>query len=307
MSEKTVYKIYCDESWTGNNAKVKCSYRVFYGVMLKEEHELGVLDEIYTFKSDKGLRDTQGKWIEIKWEHVEEEWRNAQRGGKRSRHEEFLDIFLRHLQQKTITFGYLFLRESEYARVRSHFSTGQPDTEHNFFFMLYFQFLYHCFIKPQVKNDPCQILIDNRDMGAPGRTYDISNLKDVLNKRLYRDAVPKSQMFLTPELRKKFNDSVQLVDLRDSRAEPLVQMADLCAGCVRFILEHDLPPPNITGQLTMFSANSPSQEIPNHPGKSALSNYFYRGLRSIKGYDDIHLLKPSYHHRFSIFPFQFSN
>lgn len=307
MNDKTALKIYCDESWTGDASKVKRPYRVFYGVLIKEEQEPILLREIDAFKSNRGLIDASGKRVEIKWENVEEEYRNARKGGKRSRHEEFLEVFFKHLKQKTLTFGYMFLPSSDYARVECDFSARQPDNSHNFFFMLYFQFLYHCFLKSQVKSQPCQIFIDNRDMGAPGRTYAVSLLKDVLNKRLYRDAAPKQQMFLSPELRKTLNDSVQLVDLRDSRAEPFVQISDLCAGCVRFILENEMPPPLGQAQLAMFSENLPVQELPNHPGKSQLALYFYRELRAIKGYADIHLLKPSYHYRFNIFPFQFSN
>ena len=90
--------------------------------------------------------------------------------------------------------------------------------------------------------------------------------------------------------------------MAESKDEPLVQLADLCVGCVRYILENQIAPPNTGGQMSLFEANQP-KELLN--GKDSLINYFYRNLRRIKGYGDINLLNISYQHRFSIFPFSF--
>lgn len=172
--------------------------------------------------------------------------------------------------------------------------------------MLYFQFLYYCFIKNQVKENPCQIFIDTRNLGAEARKYDLNKLMEILNRRIYREAAPRDQPFLTQELRKKLSESIQLVDLGDSKQKPLIQLADLCAGCVRYILENEMPPPSAEGQLSFFNMKSKYEDGGKNKGKEELATSFYQKLRSIKGYEKINLLEVSYHYRFNIFPFQFS-
>ena len=137
-------------------------------------------------------------------------------------------------------------------------------------------------------------------MGGEGQQYEIGKLKEILNKRIYKDHTVKDQMWLSDEMRKRFVDSTQLIGLAESKNEPLVQLSDLCAGCVRYILENQIVPPNMGDQMFLFGSNQP-KELLN--GKDSLTDYFYRNLRRIKGYGDINLLNISYHHRFSIFPF----
>ena len=300
-----MHKIFCDETWTAHNAKVKCGYYVFYGVMVEEDNENQLLQRIEEFKKRRGLV-IENTPVEVKWAKVEEEWRQSKGSNHTNRHEEFLDIFFDALKTKILTFGYLFLRKSEYERVEPKFAKQQPDNKHNFFFMLYFQFLYHCFIRTQIKQNPCQIFLDNRDLGAIGSGYDIERLREILNKRQYRDVSPKYQLPLSKELQRQLSDSIQFVDLVESKQEPLVQLSDLCAGCVRFALENELQPPPIQKQLGLFP--DAQQHWDNEPtsGRESLSRYFYRRLRTIDRYKDINLLKVSYHHRFSIFPFEFT-
>jgi hypothetical protein len=196
----------------------------------------------------------------------------------------------------------MFLQKQEYDKREKEFLEVQNDNRQNFFFMLYFQFLYHCFVKNQVKHQPCEIWIDNHDMGGEGQQYEIGRLREILNKRIYKEHTVKDQMWLSDEMRKKFVDSIRLVSLAESKAEPLVQLSDLCAGCVRYILENQIAPPNVGGQMS-FLDPVPPHEI--RSGKDSLTNYFYTKLRYTKRYNDLNLQSVSYHHRFSIFPFSF--
>jgi len=157
-------------------------------------------------------------------------------------------------------------------------------------------------VKNQVKQQPCEIWIDNHDMGGEGQQYEIGKLKEILNKKIYAEYAPKGQMVLSQEMKKQLVDSIQLVSLAESKDEPLVQLADLCAGCVRYILENQIDPPKNSEQLSLFDSNE-TEEMLN--GKGHLTNYFYNRLRCIKGYADLDLQNISFHHRFNIFPFLF--
>ena len=110
-------------------------------------------------------------------------------------------------------------------------------------------------------------------------------------------------MALAPEFQRQIAESISLVDLAESKQEPLIQRADLCAGCVRYALENQLQAPPLQGQMTLFE--NPTSQDKTTPGRSELTNYFYGKLRSIDRYRDINLLKLSRHHRFNIFPFEF--
>jgi hypothetical protein len=302
----SMFKIYCDETWTSPSEfyKVKTPYIVFYGVMVDDSVEWQICEQINTFKTDRGLFPPETEIpFEVKWDKVTEEWREAQKKNRSNRYDEFLDLFFENLRRKNLSFGYMFLDKREYDRVEQEFLTKQSDNRHNFFFMLYFQFLYHCFVKPQVGQKPCEILIDNHNMGAEGQQYEIGKLREILNRKIYLDISPKHQLPLSPEMRKGLVESVQLVSLAESKEFPLIQMADLCAGCIRYVLENALEPPGKSGQLSLFGER-PVQQAPIS-GRDNLTYYFYRKLREIKGYDDINLLHISYHHRFNIFPFSF--
>lgn len=303
---EAMFRVFCDETWTADSATVRCGYYVYYGVMVEDANEGDLIRQIEEFRRRRGLLK-EDMSIEVKWQKVEAEWKDAQKRNRRSRYEEFLDLFFDALRERRLSFGYLFLPKAEYTRVEASFSLQQPDSKHNFFFMLYFQFLYHCFIRTQVKHNPCQIFIDSRDMGAEGRQYDIDRLRQILNRRLYRDAVPRNQLWLSAEIERRIAESIQIVDLSESKDEPLIQLADLCAGCVRFVLENELPAPSSQGQLCLFEEQSPEIIGAVTPGRRELTTYFYRQLRAIDRYRDINLLKPSYHHRFNIFPVAFSS
>jgi Protein of unknown function (DUF3800) len=297
-------KIFCDETWTVRSdfSNVKVPTIVFYGVMLDEIAEQSLLQKIEAFKKQRGLLPPKNTPIEVKWQKVEDEWKGAEKSGKPNRYEGFLDIFFDEIASKRLSFGYMFLNKREYDEVEKGFLEKQNDNKQNFFFMLYFQFLYNCFVKNQVKQHPCEIWIDNHDMGGEGRQYEIGKLKEILNKKIYNEYTPKGQMTLSLEMKKQLVDSVHLVSLAESKNEPLVQLADLCAGCVRYIIENQVAPPESRGQLSLFES-SELKELLN--GKDSLTNYFYNQLRHIKGYSGINLQNLSYHHRFNIFPFVF--
>lgn len=274
---------------------------MFYGIMLDELNEISLLQKINSFKQQRGLVTLEKNVpIEIKWQKVEEEWKSAKKANRSNRYEDFLDIFFEEVQSKRISFGYMFMEKNEYDNKEREFLEIQNDNRQNFFFMIYFQFLYHCFIKNQIKQQPYEVWIDNHDMGGERQQYEIGRLKEILNKRIYKDYTVKDQMWLSDDMRKKLVDSTQLVSLAESKDEPLIQLSDLCAGCVRYILENQISPPNLGNQMSLFESNLP-KELLN--GKDALTDYFYQNLRRIKGYSDINLLNISYHHRFSIFPF----
>jgi len=298
-------KIFCDETWTVQNdfSKVKTPTIVFYGIMLDELAEKPLLQKIEDFKKRRGLLPPKRTPVEVKWQKVEDEWKGSRKREKPNRYEEFLDIFFGEVKAKRLSFGYMFLDKREFDEVEDGFLEKQNDNQQNYFFMLYFQFLYHCFVKNQVKQSPCEIWIDNHDMGGEGQQYEIGKLKEILNKRIYSEYAPKGQLALSNEMKKQLVDSVQLVNLAESKDEPLVQLADLCAGCVRYILENQIEPPRIGGQMSFLESNEPKQAL---NGKDSLVNYFYTRSRQLKGYGDLNLNKISYHHRFNIFPFSFS-
>lgn len=299
-----MFKIFCDETWTirSDFSNVQTPTIVFYGVMLDEVVEEQLLQKIESFKARRGLLPPKNTPVEVKWQKVEDEWKEAQDTRKRNRYEEFLDIFFDEVKSKRLSFGYMFLDKKEYDKVEKDFLEKQSDNKQNFFFMMYFQFLYHCFIKNQVRQQLCEIWIDNHDMGGEGQQYDIEMLKEILNKRIYKEYSPKGQQWLSKEMRKQLVDSIQLVSLAESKDEPLVQLADLCAGCVRYILENQIAPPTPGGQLALFESDAPKEIL---SGRDNLADYFYRKLREIKGYSNINLQSISYHHRFNIFPFSF--
>ena len=300
-----MFKIFCDETWTSHSEykNVQIPYIVFYGIMLEQSSEEALLQRIDAFKRQRGLFSVEkNSLIEIKWQKVEEEWKSSRKANRPNRYEDFLSIFFDEVQSKKISFGYMFMEKSDYNNREREFLKVQSDNRQNFFFMLYFQFLYHCFIKNQIKQQPYEVWIDNHDMGGEGQKYEIGKLREILNKRIYKDYTVKDQMWLSDEMRKRLVDSTQLVSLAESKNEPLVQLSDLCAGCVRYILENQISPPNIGNQMSLFELNQP-KELLN--GKDSLVDYFYRNLRKIKGYGNVNLLNISYHHRFSIFPFSF--
>ena len=302
----SMFKIFCDETWTSQSEykNVKTPYIVFYGIMLEDSNEELLLRRINSFKEQRGLFSLEKNIpIEIKWQKVEDEWKSAKKLNRPNRYEIFLDIFFDEVKSKRISFGYMFMAKNEYDRKEKEFLKVQNDNRQNFFFMLYFEFLYHRFIKNQIKQQPYEVWIDNHDMGGEGQQYEIGKLKEILNKKIYKDYTVKGQLWLSDEMRKEFVDSARLVSLAELKDEPLVQLSDLCAGCIRYILENQIPPPNINGQLSLFDPNH-HRELLN--GKDNLTEYFYQSLRRIKGYSDINLLSVSYHHRFSIFPFSFN-
>jgi hypothetical protein len=271
--------------------------------MVDDAIENEISEKITRFKENRGLHPPNAELPnEIKWLKVEEEWKSSRKKNIPNRYEDFLDIFFENLRAKKISFGYMFVNKKEYDNVERRFLEKQDDNRQNFFFMMYFQFLYNCFIKSQVKQKIFEIAIDNHDMGAYGQQYDIEKLREILNKKIYRELFPKNQLLLSDEMKKRLVESVRLVSLAESKQSSLIQMADLSAGCVRYALEKELSSPHRENQLSLFSESIIQEPI---SGKENLAYYFYRRLREIKGYDDINLLKLSYHYRFNIFPFTF--
>jgi len=133
-----MFKIFCDETWTIHSefSKVKTPTIVFYGVMLNGIAEEQLLQKIEVFKRRRGLFPPTNTPIEIKWQKVEDEWKETQKGGKRNRYEEFLDIFFDEVKSKKLSFGYMFLDKRDYDDVEKKFLENQSDNKQNFFFML---------------------------------------------------------------------------------------------------------------------------------------------------------------------------
>jgi hypothetical protein len=297
-----MYTIFCDESWSGHADPVPFPCYVFYGVLIQDGLEDHISSVLNAYKQRRGLW-TNDVPVEIKWANAAEEAKSAAKSGLKNRLEGYLDCFFELMRTRQLSFGYLYLSVEQYAHVEPLFMSEHGADKHSFFFMLYFQFLYHCFMKTQIRHNPTRIFIDDRNMGAEGVTYDAGSLRTFLNKRLYREAAPQFQLPLSAAFTKQLEESIEVVDLASSKSQPIIQLSDLCAGCVRFSLENRLGPPTPAGQLSLFGA--PSQERPSSTPRASLAEYFYASLRAIQGYSDIDLAKPSYHHRFSIFPFQF--
>lgn len=297
-----MYTLFCDESWSGHVDPVPLPCYVFYGILIRDDLEDQVTSTLNDYKRSRGLWNDAGP-IEVKWLNAADEARSAAKSGLKNRLEGYLDCFFDLMRAKQISFGYLFLSTEQYAQVEPLFISEHGGDKLSFFFMLYFQFLYHCFIKSQIGHKPTRIFIDDRDMGAEGVKYDIGSLRSFLNKRLYREVAPRFQLPLGPAFRKQLEDSIEVVDLASSRAQPLIQLSDLCAGCVRFAIENKLGPPPPLGQMALFASSNPESHFTGP--RASLAEYFYSSLRSLQGYADIDLAKPSYHHRFSIFPFRF--
>lgn len=298
-----MYKIYCDETWTVNESSCQFPCYVFYGIMLDDKFEEEINNSINDFKREHGLTNN-GELFEIKWEKVAKEWKNAKKRNQVSRYELLLDLYFTFMKSNKLSFAFMFLSKKDYSRVESSFLEIQSDNKHNFFFMLYFQFLYHTFIKNVIKSRPCQIYIDEHDLGSMERPYDINTLTSVLNHKIFQMLNPKHQTALDKSLATRLYESIQYIEMADSKTIPIIQLSDLCAGCVRYIVENQITLSDInTNQLPLFLEEK--DEAVNERGQRELAFSFYRKLRSIHGYSDINLIKPSYHHRFQIFPIKF--
>ncbi|NTV46757.1 MAG: DUF3800 domain-containing protein [Chlorobiales bacterium] len=295
---KTSFKIYCDETWIEDPPKGKSNHFVFYGVMIEEKYEREIREKLDEFKKERGLFKDGSGFVEIKWKKIENEYKSLNKLGRRNRYEEFLEIFFSFLNKKQITFACLHLEKAEYDRIKHPFNEKQPDSKHNFFFMMYYQFLYHCFIKNQFKQNKCEVLIDNRNVGGPNSEYDLNKLCGILNKKLHIDITPKGQLtFFQRELFR----SVSRVELVDSKQEVFIQMSDLCGGCVKYILDNKLRPP--TQNFGLW--DDLEQEHEAKDGRESLAKFFYQKPTEIERYEKVDLSKASRSHHFNIFPFKF--
>jgi len=80
-----------------------------------------LLKKIEGFKVKRGLLPPKNTPVEVKWQKVEHEWREAKKSGRPNRYEEFLDIFFDEVKSKRLSFGYMFLDKREYDKVESEF------------------------------------------------------------------------------------------------------------------------------------------------------------------------------------------
>lgn len=298
---KTSYKIYCDETWIEDPPKGKPNHFVFYGVMIEEKYEREIREKLDEFKKKRGLFKDGLGFVEVKWKKIEDEYKNSNKPGRTNRYEEFLAIFFSFLKKKQITFACLHLEKAEYDRIKFPFNEKQPDSKHNFFFMLYYQFLYHCFIKNQVKQNNCEVLIDNRNVGGPNSEYDLNKLCNILNRKLHIDISPKEQLPLSEELQRELFISISKVELVDSKQEVFIQMSDLCGGCLKYIIDNNLKQPSPNFGLW----DDIDQERSVMDGRESLSRFFYQKLSEIERYKKVDLCKGSFSHHFNIFPFCF--
>lgn len=297
MPLENSYKVYCDETWKDKSRDIVSPYYVFHGVLVKGENYKAILESILSFRRDRGLNE------ELKWTKVAAEFKNAGNRSNRSRYEEYLErIFFDNLGRKKISFGVMYLEKSEYHRVEKTFTLERACSKHEFFFMLYFQFLTHCFIKNQVKNQPVEIFIDGRNLGKQGSEYDLNKLRTTLNYKSETLQRWRSQPEFADQWLTKIRSAIQSVELLDSSGNHFIQLADVVAGCFRYVLENRIPPPMSQDQGTLFDINSPRRLV---GGQDHLSNYFYSELRKLDGYKSFDLCSESRHFRFNIFPFRF--
>jgi hypothetical protein len=303
-----MYKLFCDESWTSDNIPVAIPYYVFYGIRVEDNYENIINERINEFKKNRGMYDSKKeKYFEIKWDKAGEEWKDSKKANRRNRYEEFLDIFFNALDSSRICCGYMSVRKSEYREIEQDYIKRYSGNKDYFFFMLYYNFLYFCLIKNKIKGDSYQIIIDNHQLCVDGYLYNIGSIKDYLNAIIYRSVTPTNQLWLSPDIKKPIVNSIQLVSLVDSKHEPLIQLSDLCAGCIRYIIENRIKPSQDTSQPSLFNLDGGENKTDIiESGKYYLAQYFYKSLRSINGYRDFRLDEGSFHRRFSIFHFDFN-
>ncbi len=299
---KNMYDIFCDETWTPSTGRINEAYRVYYGVTADPAHEAELLSEISAFMraKDLALADTDSR--AINWERVESELVNAALAGRPDRYKEMLDIFFAALSAHRLSFGYMFIKSSDYVRIVMECQAPHPDGKPDLFYLLYFQFLYRCFRQTQSKRVPSHVYIDYRHLDGQGSQPELGRLSLALEQRLAGVPQPFGQMALPPAYRQKLARSIAIADLAASKQSALIQLADLCAGCVRYVLEHQFKVPRPAGQLTLFDELM-TQDLTS-PGRRALAEYFYRKLRSLDPYREINLLGASDDPHFNIFPFQ---
>ncbi len=294
-----MYKIYCDETWKDSDSKdVNAPYYLFHGVLIKDEDEDRVLESIAQFRKERGLAD-----YEIKWEKAQKEYKEYLKSGRPNRYTEYLrEIFFNFLKQKVISFGVMYLEKEEFDRVQTSFTTERNCHKHEFLFMLYYQFITHCFIRTQIKNSPVEIFIDGRCIETEDGQYDLDVFRRILNRKQALMMQWKTQLELDDEWLDKYRDAVRFVGLQESKTNEFIQLADLVAGCFRYIRENNLPSPKNRDQGTLFD-QAPQIVINN--GRDYLADFFYLNLINIDGYRDLVLCEASYHYRFNIFPFHF--
>jgi hypothetical protein len=297
-----MYDIFCDETWTPSTGRINEAYRVYYGVAADPAHEADLITEISGFMRAQDLALADGDSRAINWERVESESVNAALAGRPDRYKEMLDIFFAALSARRLSFGYMFIKSSDYVRIMMECQAPAPDGKPDLFYMLYFQFLYRCFMQTQSKSAPSHVYIDYRNLDGRSSRPELGRLSPALEQRLAGEPQPFGQMALPPGYRQKLARSVTIADLATSKQSALIQLADLCAGCVRYVLEHQFKVPRPAGQMTLFD-ESMTQDLTS-PGRRALAEYFYRKLRSLDPYREINLLGDSDDPHFNIFPFQ---
>lgn len=298
--ERELYRIYCDETWKDRDAKVAQAHYVFQGVYLSERTELQILRDINAFRSERGLLGE-----EIKSTRIKKEFDNASKSGRRNRYEDFLErIFFRYLNQKKLGFGLMYMPRSEYDRVENLFTSERDCHKSEFFFMMYYQFFVNCFLRKSLANQPIEIFIDGRTIGPENNRYDLSKLRSTLNAKHVALQRWKSQLDLDDTWLEKVRNAVQDVSLVDSKRNEFVQLADLVAGCFRYILENQIPRPTSSSQGTLFESSTPRTL---ETAQDYLCDFFYRSLLQVPKYDKIDLSGGTYNYHFCIFPFQFKS
>lgn len=292
------FRIYCDETWNTRKRDVLSPYYVFYGVFLNQMIENEIIQDIRDFRFRRGLE------YEIKWTKVEKEWKTQHKSQKPNRYEDYLScVLLKHLTSKQLSFGCMYLPKAEYDRVEPEFLVAKGGGKLDFFFMLYYQFLIHCFIKNQAANKPVEIFIDNRNLGSSGSEFNLNNFRRRLNAKQVMLQNWRYQPLLEEKWRERLQNAVTFVALTDSKRSELIQLADLTAGCFRYILENKIGPPANRDQGLLFES-APPRPLVN--GRDHLCDYFYSRLREISGYENLNLATDySRHYRFNIFPFEF--
>ena len=291
------FQIFCDESWKEKTSATPLPYFVFHGVLLKDIHEQEILDAIADFREERGFP------FEIKWDKAHKEFKEATKSQKRNRFEYYLEsVFFKFIRERKLSFGVMYLEREEFRRVEREFCDERDCTTVEFLFMLYYQFLTHCFVKNQVKNSPVRICIDERSLIENGEEYSLERFRRILNQKHRSLNRWSSQIELDETWMTKVHNAVEAVDIANSKSNEFIQLADLVAGCFRYVMENKIPPPDDSEQPSFFDIPIKRELV---TGQDYLVDFFYRSLRQVPDYQKIDLCADSRQYRFNIFPFRF--
>lgn len=237
------YLVYGDESRHTDAT----GYMTMGGVVFPADH-LEDLDTAVRLWRGGGGRS------ELKWDHV--------KGKNLRRYKSFMETFFNLHKTRPIDFHCLMVDNA--TRDDEQFSSGSADEG---FFKLYYQLIYHRFVKFYVRSeaDSIRIYLDKRVI-----KYDLNELRNALNAALMRDLGWTHR-------------PVKTVEPLDSHKSSFIQFADLLIGAVGYQINEE-----------------PKKDNPNR-GKIGLSEY----IRARSGLPTLTESTPVAHRRFTLWRFNY--